>query len=69
MACTRENTWFQRGTAMLDTHLGVVDTWKHVVPARDHHVRYLPWAVWTRENTWFKLGTIMLDIPLCGLDT
>ena len=27
-------TWFQLGTTMLDTYLGGLGTWKHVVPAR-----------------------------------
>ena len=42
VAWTRENTRFQLGTTMLDTHLGGLDTWKHVVPVRGHHVRYPP---------------------------
>ena len=54
---------------MLDTARGGLDTYKHVAPARDRHVRYPLWVAWTRESTRFQLRTTMLDPTLCGLGT
>eukprot|EP00959_Pyramimonas_sp_CCMP1952_P383194 8029399-Pyramimonas_sp.AAC.1 len=40
--CTRDDTKPQHGTTMLDTNLCSLDVKPHIIPARDHHVRYPP---------------------------